>query len=238
MSAKAIKVSTFTVKPFDYGLVDADASDFARQAVGRIKGHERAAAVDIGRELIAVKDRLGHGHFLAWIEAEFGWSRRTATNMMQVAQEFGDDWEKIAHLPRSLQYQIASPSAPQAIRDAIRQQGEGAFVDPSAIKRTINEARQMERRAEMRAKAKDPEEISRRENEQARQDAQVERQRAKAAAEQERESQKAHAAAERIGAMLGDHLPEFQALMSEFGSYGLVQVMQAIKAHKVESTAP
>ncbi len=234
MSAKPLKVSTFTVAPFDYGLVDADASDFARQAVGRIKAHERAAAVDIGRELVAVKERLGHGHFLAWIEAEFGWSRRTATNMMQVAQEFGDDWEKIAHLPRSLQYQVSAPSAPQAVRDAIHRQEPGAYIDPTRIKFTIDEARKMERRAEVKAKAKDPEEMARRQAEQDRQDAQIARQKAKASADQERESQKAHAAAKRIGALLGDRLSEFQKLIEELGTFGVAQALQAIRAQKIE----
>src|SRR5690348_13421400 len=27
---------------------------------------------ETGRDLITIKERLGHGHFLAWIDAEFG----------------------------------------------------------------------------------------------------------------------------------------------------------------------
>lgn len=69
----------------DYGTVETVVADRARLAANRIRGHEKAAAVEIGKELIAIKESLPHGQFLVWIEAEFGYSRRTATNLMQVA---------------------------------------------------------------------------------------------------------------------------------------------------------
>jgi Protein of unknown function (DUF3102) len=40
----------------------------------------------IGRELLAIKVRLGHGHFGPWLAAEFGWSDRQARRFMRVAQ--------------------------------------------------------------------------------------------------------------------------------------------------------
>jgi hypothetical protein len=41
--------------------------------------------VEIGRELIAVKDRVGHGNFLPWIEREFRMSEDTAARFMNAS---------------------------------------------------------------------------------------------------------------------------------------------------------
>lgn len=46
--------------------------------------------IDIGKELIEIKKELGHGQWLPYIEKELGYSRRTASNFMKVAQEFGN----------------------------------------------------------------------------------------------------------------------------------------------------
>ena len=46
--------------------------------------------IEIGRDLIETKKALGHGNFLPWIEAEFGMGYASASNFMNVAEEFGD----------------------------------------------------------------------------------------------------------------------------------------------------
>jgi hypothetical protein len=42
----------------------------------------------IGTDLIEVKQRLGHGRFIAWVEAECPFSYRTAHRYMAVARLF------------------------------------------------------------------------------------------------------------------------------------------------------
>ena len=37
----------------------------------------------IGRDLITVKDRLGHGRFLPWIESELGMKERTVSSLVR-----------------------------------------------------------------------------------------------------------------------------------------------------------
>lgn len=44
--------------------------------------------IEIGTDLLAVKETLEHGHFGPWLKAEFGWSERTAQNFMSVAERF------------------------------------------------------------------------------------------------------------------------------------------------------
>lgn len=50
------------------------------------------AAVDIaeGYHLIAAKAKIGHGQWEAWLSENFGWSQKTANNLMRIAERFGD----------------------------------------------------------------------------------------------------------------------------------------------------
>jgi Protein of unknown function (DUF3102) len=47
-----------------------------------------AGIVQIGQYLTEVKERLGHGRFLGWIEKEFAWSQPTAWRFMNVFEQF------------------------------------------------------------------------------------------------------------------------------------------------------
>ena len=85
--------------------------------------------IEVGNELLAVKDALPHGQFLPWLRAEFGWSERSAQNFMSVAEQFKS--AKIADLPiqPSAAYLLAAPSVPdeareKAVEKAIKE-GEG-----------------------------------------------------------------------------------------------------------------
>jgi hypothetical protein len=60
-------------------------------------------------------ERLGHGNFLPWIEAEFGMSEWTARNFMRVAEEFGGKSGTVPDLPPTVLYQLAAPSTPEPI---------------------------------------------------------------------------------------------------------------------------
>src|SRR5215213_10060611 len=104
--------------PFDYAALSSDVAADARAAVQRIRilGDTIAENIaGVGRELIAMKERLGHGSFMPWIEAEFGWTIRTAENYMQVAERFGAKAKHVSYLPLRTLYQLAAPSAPEAV---------------------------------------------------------------------------------------------------------------------------
>jgi hypothetical protein len=63
-----------------------------RHEAALIKGLMRRTAedvIEIGNALIRQKDKLPHGMFLPWIEAEFEMSERTARKMMSVAEAYG-----------------------------------------------------------------------------------------------------------------------------------------------------
>ena len=63
--------------------------------------------IEIGSDLLGVKEALEHGHFGPWLKAEFGWSERTAQNFMNVAEKFKS--ANFAELPSSRVRHTCSP---------------------------------------------------------------------------------------------------------------------------------
>jgi hypothetical protein len=53
--------------------------------------------IEIGRDLIALKAKLPHGSFGAWLEKEFEFSEMHAQRFMRVAEKFGDNVRYFAH---------------------------------------------------------------------------------------------------------------------------------------------
>ena len=107
-------------KAFDYSSLDAETSQFVQQQTGEIRVLMKRTVqgiFEIGRRLIEVKKRLGHGRFLDWLEAEFEWSWDTAKRFMRVVEVFGHN-QQIAdlNLAPSALYELAAPSTPEAVR--------------------------------------------------------------------------------------------------------------------------
>jgi hypothetical protein len=77
---------------FNYELLEMKVPDKVRSAADRIQERVNNTVEDIiwvGNDLLAVKEILPHGEFLAWLPAEFGRSERTAQNFMSVAEGTG-----------------------------------------------------------------------------------------------------------------------------------------------------
>lgn len=78
---------------FDYSSIDDNiARKEAVEAAERIHKNMRKsleAYIEVGFDLIKVKEGIGHGRFQKWINAEFGMTYKTANNHMNVASRFG-----------------------------------------------------------------------------------------------------------------------------------------------------
>jgi len=77
---------------FNYELLETKVAEQARSSAERIRQKVQKTIEDIievGQELVVVKEAVGHGHFGPWLRAEFGWTERTAQNFMSVAERFG-----------------------------------------------------------------------------------------------------------------------------------------------------
>lgn len=79
-----------------------------------------ADIIEIGRDLIAVKKALGHGHFLRWIEAEFGMAERTAQRFMNISERLGDkvptNWSDLSFHTLAT---LAAPSTPDDVVEEV-----------------------------------------------------------------------------------------------------------------------
>lgn len=132
---------------FDYAQMNAAAASEAQAAVARYRGRSRAYVMDTGRDLIAVKERLDHGLFLRWVEAEMGMTPRTAQNFMQAASQLGHKSEIVSHLPPTILYKLSAPSTPPALREEIVGRLEaGEALKPEDILSEVREKREAARR--------------------------------------------------------------------------------------------
>lgn len=129
---------TITSFSFDYSSLDTETAQFVQQQTSEIKGLFRQSIENIlriGQNLLQVKERLPHGQWLTWLEAEFGWTVRTARNYMQAAEEF--KWETVSDLNIAAKalYLLASPSTPDEARDeAIARALAGEKITPAAAR--------------------------------------------------------------------------------------------------------
>jgi hypothetical protein len=134
---------------FNYDLLETKVADKVRNAADRIRERIKKTVEDIievGNDLLAVKETLPHGQFLPWLRAEFGWSERSAQNFMGVAEQFKS--AKIADLPiqPSAAYLLAAPSVPDEAREkAVEKAEAGEEITFAAAKEIVAEARKKKR---------------------------------------------------------------------------------------------
>lgn len=149
-------MTALSVHTFDYSTLDASTATLAKSTAETIHRHQRrlvADLLDIGDDLIRVKDALGHGSFGAWLDYEFGWTERTAQRYMQAAAMLGAKSDTVSHLPPTVIYRLTAPSTPQHVRDDIvRRLDQGDEVSPAYITNLISKARQQEQQEREDAK--------------------------------------------------------------------------------------
>jgi len=136
-------MNELTQQTFNYFALPDDIAVEARAVAERVKMRLRRTAediVEIGRELVGIKDKLGHGNFLPWIEAEFEMHRDTANSFMRVFSRFGQ-MSEIPTFQPSILYQLAAPSTPDSIIEKATEKAEsGEKVSVEDIKRWKQEA--------------------------------------------------------------------------------------------------
>src|SRR3954470_3532232 len=140
---------------FDYSTVPVDVAKEARAVAARINERNRAAQAAIletGRDLLAIKERLEHGRFLAWIDAEFGMTPRTAQRYMSAAAVLGDKSDIVSFLPPTTIYQLAAPSMPPPVREEIVERIENERLAPATVEKIVREAKDETRRQRALAK--------------------------------------------------------------------------------------
>lgn len=127
---------TFQPGPFDYGLLAADLADEARASAERINASKRKHIIEVGCELIKIKERLTHGHFIDWIDRELNFSAATARNYMAAAREFADKPLTVSVLPPATLYRLAG-ATPEVRQDIVSRVEAGEYVDREEVDEAI-----------------------------------------------------------------------------------------------------
>jgi hypothetical protein len=127
---------------FNYELLETEVAEQARSSAERIRQKVKKtleSIIEVGQDLVAVKDALPHGQFGPWLKAEFGWGERMAQNFMSVAGAFGTKTEIIADLAiqPTAAYLLAAPSAPDEARLAALERAEAGEQITSAVAKEI-----------------------------------------------------------------------------------------------------
>ncbi len=101
-----------------------------------------ASAVEIGRELLRVKEKLPHGIFVKWVERACEFKIRTAQDLMKLAREAETDAKLVALMVPSTLRVYLSKKTPPSVREAIRQRLEnGERVSRSDLHSQIADIR-------------------------------------------------------------------------------------------------
>ena len=69
---------------FNYDLLETKVAEQVRTSADRIRERVKKTVedlIEVGNDLLGVEEALGHGQFLPWLKAEFGWSERTARDL-------------------------------------------------------------------------------------------------------------------------------------------------------------
>jgi hypothetical protein len=150
-----------TVVSFDYNQLPADVADEARAIAERVRDKTRSMTLtilELGRDLMRVKARLGHGTFGLWLEAEFSGGARTAQNYMRAFEAFGENCEIVSHLPPATVYALAAPSVPERTRaKVVQRMNAGEPVDATEVRAIVRKAKKRaSRRREAARRAEAP----------------------------------------------------------------------------------
>jgi hypothetical protein len=93
-----------------------------QEAAQKIRTLRRAAtehAIEIGRELLRVKEKTPHGAFVRWVEKSCEFKIRTAQDLMKLAREAETDAKLVALMVPSTLRVYLSKKTPPAVRDTI-----------------------------------------------------------------------------------------------------------------------
>jgi len=132
--------------------------EFLAQAEGRIRGYGKlvvAGIVEIGRELVGVKQRLPR-RYEAFVRERLGWSTQHAWNLTNVFEMFQSlNFGDLVGLTidASSLYLLAAPSTPKEVRDtALKQATTPDGISREQVAKLIEDAKhtaKVEAKAEM-----------------------------------------------------------------------------------------
>ena len=148
-------MNQLTAITFDYGALDADTANSLRRQAERIRAQVKTTTctiIEIGRDILAVKQHLKHGQFSKWVEAECGFTVRSAQNYMRAAEFAEGKHETVSLLEPAAVYKLVAKSTPPAVvAAAISRIESGEALNEASIKEMMGHARYEAREAALKA---------------------------------------------------------------------------------------
>jgi len=150
-SARPARVHKLAVTQFDYNTVPASIrSDLQAQAklIKKLIAKTTADLIEVGRNLIAVKQQLDHGQFMDWVEIEVGIVKRTAQSYMAIARLADAKGATVALLPPTTAHRLAAISAPVEVVDHVLDRAvNGVIVPDGEVEEMFRNARNQRKQA-------------------------------------------------------------------------------------------
>ncbi len=130
---------------FDYAALGVQTARVVRVSAERIRQLVKRSLddiVEIGAELISVKQTLPHGQFGPWLDSEFGWKERSARNFMNVAQRFKSASVADLEVDLTAAYLLAAPSTQERVRAVALERAEhGEHITNATVQDIIAETK-------------------------------------------------------------------------------------------------
>jgi len=127
-------IRLFRKSQFDYSVLNDTDADIIKQESIKIQDAYKTLfekTIEIGESLLKIKNILGYGKFLPWLESTFNMHPKMAQRCMNVAKEFKlNRQDKITSditlrfVPSAL-YALAEPSVPDSARDEAISKAKG-----------------------------------------------------------------------------------------------------------------
>lgn len=116
-----------------------------QEAAQRIKSLRRAAtehAIEIGRELLRVKERLPHGVFVRWVEKSCEFKIRAAQDLMKLAREAEPNARLMALMvPSTLRVYLSKATPPEVRNTILKRLENGERVSRNDLYSEVLEAK-------------------------------------------------------------------------------------------------
>ena len=136
---------------FSYDELDDETRFLVGQRTSEIKNLIHRSAQDIfeiGQKLIEVKEKLGHGRFLIWLNTEFNWSKSAARKFMQVARQFERVNFTDLNIAASALYLLASNTTSVAARqEALERATQGEIINYSEANSIVAQHKEVGKRS-------------------------------------------------------------------------------------------
>jgi Protein of unknown function (DUF3102) len=134
---------------FDYSVLTPEQAQRTQDAEYRLIGRTQKTLLENGRDLLAVKSDIGHGHFTRWLQS-MRLSESTAESWMSVAKNFGQIPDSRDFETRAL-YVLSTSQVPEAARDEAKQRAEAGEKITEEVAKQIRDAHKAQEHAEAQA---------------------------------------------------------------------------------------